>query len=52
MALVEMDFEPRFCRARKYPVRWGENDCDGGVFSAQLKPPKSITGNPSNQNHD
>ena len=22
----------------------GENDCDGGVFLAELKPPKSITG--------
>ena len=22
----------------------GENDGDGGVFSAELKPPKSITG--------
>ena len=22
----------------------GENDCDGGVFSVELKPPKSITG--------
>ena len=22
----------------------GENECDGGVFSAELKPPKSITG--------
>ena len=35
MALVEMYFEQRFCRASTYPVRV-KASCDGSVFSAEL----------------
>lgn len=37
MALVEMDFEPRFCRARKYPVRLKTLKTAAMAVSCQLQ---------------
>ena len=35
MALVEMDLDPRFLLGEEISST-GENDCNGGVFSAEL----------------